>query len=52
MATNSSSLCFAPVAGGHGNLDAINRVLSDLCIKGIPKVPSRVSEDTMHTIRD
>lgn len=37
MATNSSSLRFAPVAGGHGNLDAINRVLSDLCIKGIPK---------------
>lgn len=37
MATNPSSLRFAPVAGGHGNLDAINRVLSDLCIKGIPK---------------
>ncbi|CAO2815870.1 unnamed protein product [Amaranthus hypochondriacus] len=37
MATNPSSLRFGPVAGGYGNLDALNRVLSDLCIKGNPK---------------
>ncbi|XP_021776173.1 serine/threonine-protein kinase TOR-like [Chenopodium quinoa] len=37
MAANPSSLRFNPAAGGYGNLDAVNRVLSDLCIKGIPK---------------
>lgn len=37
MATNPSSLRFSTAGGGYGNLDAVNRVLSDLCIKGVPK---------------
>lgn len=37
MAANPPALRFGPPGGGFGNLDALNRVLLDLCTKGNPK---------------